>query len=544
MIIAGHEYESTDLDRLRAPLDDAAALNEVFGDPDIGGFDVTSLINESSTVVASAMEDFFADRSADDLLLLHFSGHGVKDVTGDLYFAAANTRMDRLETTAVSADFVHRLMNRSRSRRIVLLLDCCYSGAFERGMGTRADASVEVASQLGGKGRAVITASTALEYAFEAHDLTDLAPQQPSVFTGAVVDGLRTGEADLDGDGLVSLDELYDFVFDRVRERTSSQTPSKWTFGIQGDLHIARSAHRTEGAHLPSGRASVLAAETGRPVGVPAPDTVRTADDAAGPANRWQGVRTPRPQAILAGAGAVIVLGAAAAGLFHLHGDENDRNPARDAAGPSASGSAAAATGKATPGSVILQDDLSHPSHWPDSGADANGGHFANGGYVVTARSIPSGGYRGGLPDGSVTAVHPAPDDISVQVDGRLLSSAGTTGYGVECHATTDLDGYVFSIWNKTAYLGKLAGGTPQSLDPVDTSIIRTDGVNHMKAECTDAKDHRSTYLQFWINGRKVISYRDTSKPLLSGSVALVAGTSDEADHIQAQFDHFLVSRA
>ena len=29
-------------------------------------------------------------------------------------------------------------MNRSRSRRVVLLLDCCYAGAFERGLVARA----------------------------------------------------------------------------------------------------------------------------------------------------------------------------------------------------------------------------------------------------------------------------------------------------------------------------------------------------------------------------------------------------------------------
>jgi hypothetical protein len=42
----------------------------------------------------------------------------------------------------------------------------------------------------------------------------------------------------------VSLGELYDFVYDRVRERTPNQTPSKWEFGLRGDLHVARNPHR------------------------------------------------------------------------------------------------------------------------------------------------------------------------------------------------------------------------------------------------------------------------------------------------------------
>lgn len=39
------------------------------------------------------MEEFFADRWPDHLLLVHFSCHGVKDEGGELYFAAANTNL-------------------------------------------------------------------------------------------------------------------------------------------------------------------------------------------------------------------------------------------------------------------------------------------------------------------------------------------------------------------------------------------------------------------------------------------------------------------
>jgi len=49
----------------------------------------------------------------------------------------------------------------------------------------------------------------------------------PSVFTSVLVKGLRTGHADRDGDSQVSIDELYDYVFDKVREITPHQTPEK-----------------------------------------------------------------------------------------------------------------------------------------------------------------------------------------------------------------------------------------------------------------------------------------------------------------------------
>jgi hypothetical protein len=75
----------------------------------------------------------------------------VKDEDGELYFAMADTRLRRLGATAVAADFVNRRMSRTRSRRVVLLLDCCYAGAFERGMRARAGEDVGIGSQFGGR---------------------------------------------------------------------------------------------------------------------------------------------------------------------------------------------------------------------------------------------------------------------------------------------------------------------------------------------------------------------------------------------------------
>jgi hypothetical protein len=171
LIVANDSYTDPGLSRLRAPDSDAQALARVLRDPDIGDFEVRVLLNEPAHEVNLAVEEFFADRRPDDLLLVHFSCHGVKDESGELFFAAANTRLRRLGATAVAAEFVNRRMNRSRSRRVVLLLDCCYAGAFERGMTARAGTGIGIGEQFGGRGRAVITASSAMEYAFEVTEL-------------------------------------------------------------------------------------------------------------------------------------------------------------------------------------------------------------------------------------------------------------------------------------------------------------------------------------------------------------------------------------
>jgi len=238
LIIASSRYEDSDLSQLRAPATDAERLAEILEEPTIGNFQVTTQLNQPSHVLNLAIEDFFADRGREDLLLLYVSSHGVKDDDGRLYFAATNTRLQRLGATALAAAFVNEQMTKSRSRRIVLLLDCCYSGAFPRGALARGDKRMDIKERFDGSGRAVLTASSAMEYSFEGDTLSGVG--QPSVFTSALVEGLETGSADLDMDGMVSVDELYDYVFDRVRDKTPNQTPGKWITDVQGKLYIAR----------------------------------------------------------------------------------------------------------------------------------------------------------------------------------------------------------------------------------------------------------------------------------------------------------------
>ncbi|TCM45994.1 caspase domain-containing protein [Kribbella sp. VKM Ac-2568] len=245
LIVANDEYEHDGLKQLRAPAADAVALAGVLGDAEIGAFEVQVVRNEYAHVIEGRIEDLFSDARSGDVLLLHFSCHGLKSESGELFFAARNTRPNRLGSTSVSADFVQRCMRASRARSIVLLLDCCYGGAFARGVAVRAAGDVNVLDSFtgerlgGGRGRAVITASSAMEYAFEGDQLADDHSPRPSVFTSALVEGLTTGDADRDQDGWVSLNELYDYVFDRVREQNPHQTPSR-DVEMQGELYLAR----------------------------------------------------------------------------------------------------------------------------------------------------------------------------------------------------------------------------------------------------------------------------------------------------------------
>jgi uncharacterized caspase-like protein len=92
--------------------------------------------------------------------LLYVSCHGIKDLNGILYFATSDTNRKLLRATAISANFVNEVMLESNSRRQVLLLDCCFSGAIARGMKS-GDKDIHSNEQFQGRGRAVMTASDA-----------------------------------------------------------------------------------------------------------------------------------------------------------------------------------------------------------------------------------------------------------------------------------------------------------------------------------------------------------------------------------------------
>ncbi|WP_345655985.1 caspase, EACC1-associated type [Streptomyces siamensis] len=225
LLIATGRYDHPELRRLRSPAQDAQGLAKVLRDPRIGDFDVRTVVDRRHHEVNRDIEEFFLDRSRDDLLLLHLSCHGIKNDNGELFFAAKDTDPKLLASTAVTAEFLHTQMRRSRARSIVLLLDCCYSGAFLPG--SKGDTSVHVKDELAGHGRAVLTATNRTEYAWEGGHLGELAPE-PSRFTGAVIEGLRTGEADGNRDGLVSVKDLYEYVYERLHAERARQRPQMW----------------------------------------------------------------------------------------------------------------------------------------------------------------------------------------------------------------------------------------------------------------------------------------------------------------------------
>src|SRR5258705_8184030 len=124
LIIGNTEYTDPGLAQLTAPGKDAEDFARVLKSDDICAFDnVDILLNEPEFVVREAIDEFFDQKKPDHLLVLYFSGHGVRDELGALYLAAKNTNRFRLRSTAIKSDFIRDVMDQSRSKRQVLIMD-------------------------------------------------------------------------------------------------------------------------------------------------------------------------------------------------------------------------------------------------------------------------------------------------------------------------------------------------------------------------------------------------------------------------------------
>lgn len=248
LIVANDDYEDPKLRQLRGPVKDAEALARVLADPAIGAFEVDLVMNEPQHLLRRKVNRFFEGRRRDDTLLLHFSCHGLKDDSGQLYFATTDTEVAHLEDSALESDWVRKRLDASRSNKIVVLLDCCFSGAFTGNMRSRAGDAAHPIEPLEGKGRVVLTASSALEFSWEGDTLS--GEPTPSVFTSALVRGLETGEADLDCDNWIAIGELYEYIYERIMESGAKQTPVMDS-NVQGELLVAKSRREPPAVPLP-----------------------------------------------------------------------------------------------------------------------------------------------------------------------------------------------------------------------------------------------------------------------------------------------------
>lgn len=217
------------LPELRGPVNDLPMLRDALTNPEVGLFEtarVRVLPERSKREITTAMEEFYQRATRDDLVLVYYSGHGRRDEYDNLYLCARDTRTNLLMSTAISDHEINGMMRSSSATTFIVILDCCYSGSF-KGAG--------LPTNLRGAGRFLITSSRHGQLSIDSDD-----PSGASAFTRHLVDGLKSGTLDLNGDGYVSLNEIYDYVLTRLQEDTK-QIPERHFDHTVGDVAMAKS---------------------------------------------------------------------------------------------------------------------------------------------------------------------------------------------------------------------------------------------------------------------------------------------------------------
>lgn len=218
LLIGVSEY-GEGIPSLSAPPNDVAAMERVLKNPEMAGFDeVIPLVNPNSSSMRIEISKLFKKAKKGDLVLFYFSGHGLTDEDEHLYLSCTETTKEYFQATSVAAKFIQDQSRDSYCKRQVLILDCCYSGAFKDGWQPR-NIGLELEKELGGEGRVVLTASSATQKAFEQEGDT------LAVYTKYLVEGIETGAADKDGDGKIFVDELHKYASEKVKEAKPKMKP-------------------------------------------------------------------------------------------------------------------------------------------------------------------------------------------------------------------------------------------------------------------------------------------------------------------------------
>ncbi len=229
VIIGINQYQDQKIPDLMFARADAEGIFSVLTDPELGSIpseNVTLLLDEDATQckIRSVIGTKIPQKTSEkDMVFIYYAGHGAPVIDPrsrsqdgmEKYLIPTDAELDDLRATGISMDEIQKFFGWIESNKVLFFIDSCYSG--EAGGRTfqhklyqkRAALTNEFLDQLAGEGRLVVTACDVNEVSLETPELGH------GMFTHYLIEGLK-GLADKDGDGLVTTDELYKYVYDNV----------------------------------------------------------------------------------------------------------------------------------------------------------------------------------------------------------------------------------------------------------------------------------------------------------------------------------------
>ena len=178
------------------------------------------LIDENATRsrIVAAMQDIFSKAGPNDIAILYFSGHGKP---GAFLPYDNNGELNKIYHQEIT-----QILESSKAKVKLCIADACHSGGMfaSRGSYAALDTYYEYLAKAD-PGCALILSSKSDETSLEAKDV------RQGVFSHYMIRGLK-GEADANDDQVVTIMEVFNYVYHRVRSYTNNrQSPI-----IKGDF--------------------------------------------------------------------------------------------------------------------------------------------------------------------------------------------------------------------------------------------------------------------------------------------------------------------
>lgn len=218
ILIGCNEYDDSDFPQLQYSVRDVTILGNILMDKDIGDFTKKNeyIYGESNHEILEKLEQIITiDLETSDFVLIYFSGHGLPDRLGDLHLCVKNTQKSLLGSTSLPINSVINYLKKSPCTSVVIILDCCYSGALQID-----------SSKL--QGLHVISSSS------------DTQLSDENVFTRFFVRGLQNGYADINNDGIITVHEAYIYASNLIKEQGINQEPREYNYAVKSDIPLAK----------------------------------------------------------------------------------------------------------------------------------------------------------------------------------------------------------------------------------------------------------------------------------------------------------------
>ena len=199
---------------LRYTDDDAYRMYAFLKSPEGGALEddqISILIDEAATKqnIINTMNKIFGKAGPNDLVMLYFSGHGLKGSFLPSDFDGFNNKLEHEE--------INSILKNSPAKYKLCIADACHSGsllAMKSGQVPNTLANYYQSLAQAQRGTALIMSSKSDETSLESSGL------RQGVFSHFLIRGLK-GEADFNTDKVVTVQELFNFVSSNVKSYTN-----------------------------------------------------------------------------------------------------------------------------------------------------------------------------------------------------------------------------------------------------------------------------------------------------------------------------------